>query len=91
MADNYLEVTAASTGKYVLYVNYLWLNKIKNSAVVSIYSVSPAHIVELKDKISPQDFLRQIYYDHATKNQKKKFLSDKGDKSDWFCSELLLS
>jgi len=90
LPDNYLEVSSATEGKYVLYVNYLWANKSKNIAVVSIYSVSPAHIVELKDGLSPQLFLKQIYFDHATKNQKKQIISEKGD-GDWACSEVLVN
>lgn len=53
MADVYLEVQSVTPGKYVLYVKYMWLNRKSNKAVVSIYSVSPAHIEEIKGQISP--------------------------------------
>jgi hypothetical protein len=55
--------------------------------VVSSYSANPTHIAEYTGKITPENFLSQIFYDHASKNSKRRVITD----NDWLCSDMLLS
>lgn len=71
----------------MLYVKYLWSGGVsKNTAVVSVYSLSPATVSETQI-IAPEDFLNQIFFDHAKTNPKKKNLNN----TDWVCSDILLN
>ena len=54
---------------------------------VSVYSLAPVAIKEAKG-ISSESFLKQIMYDHASKNPRKKPLQNPND---WICSDMLLN
>ena len=85
--DNFLEVENATAGKYVLYTKYILQGKNSDSGVVSIYSMSPAMIAEAQN-ISPDKFLNDIMYDHASKNPRRKNMEGPND---WLCSDILLN
>jgi hypothetical protein len=68
-------------------VKYLWNNgNEQNKVTLSTYSVAP---VVLKESTADSNqFLSEIFYDHASKNPKKKVLSNPND---WICSDMLLN
>ena len=71
----------------MLHVKYLWNNgSPQNRATITAYSAAPAVINP--STIDAKQFLREIFFDHASKNQKKKNLNNPGD---WICSDLLLN
>ena len=85
-ADNFLEVERAETGKYVLYTKYFWNGVKSGSGVVSAYSLDPVAIKDCKG-VTPDQFLSDIMYDHASQNPKRRNL----DGNDWLCSDILLN
>ena len=71
----------------MLYTKYILQGKSSDSGVVSIYSMSPAMIAEAQN-ISPDKFLNDIMYDHASKNPRRKNMEGPND---WLCSDILLN
>ena len=87
-SDNFLEVENAGTGKYMLYTKYLCTQSHSSMpGVVSVYSMSPAAI-QNGTSVTPDNFLSQIMYDHASRNPNKKIIEGQND---WVCSEVLLN
>lgn len=86
-ADNFLEVERADAGKYVLYTKYLWNGVKSGQGVVSAYSLDPVAIKDCQST-TPDKFLSDIMYDHASKNPKKRALDGSND---WLCSDILLN
>lgn len=72
----------------MLYTKYLWnRGKDVDTAVVSVYSLSPAAVCE-STRTSPDNFLRDIMYDHGSKNSRRKQLQNSND---WISTDILLN
>jgi len=73
-----------------MYSKYLWNNgKKSNVSTVSAYSPSATNLKEIDSSNYP-NFLKDIFYDHALKNNTKKKVLNSGP-SDWICSDMLLN